>query len=117
MKNTKEILLSALLELERRVNDPEYDQSDLSDSGICSHVWRIVEHAETWDRASDCDDLLELCFLEWPDIHHEEDGSRNMVYPVGGKDEFNDEIFTPELWKNPRRRELLRWLIARLQGA
>lgn len=116
MKNIEEMLLEALLELERRVNDPEYNQPMINSSGICGHVWNIVD-ATYQDYTGECDDYLEFLISEWPGTHFKSNGWRDLAYPVDGSDEFYENIHTPEMWKNPRRRELLSWLIARLQGA
>lgn len=112
MKNIEEMLLEALLELERMANDPNHDQDHLNGGGICAHVWVLVDEKY----AEECEDYLEFLISEWPGTHFKSNGWRDLAYPVDGSDEFYKNIHTPEMWKNPRRRELLSWLIARLQG-
>lgn len=47
----------------------------------------------------------------------EETGSRfSTVYPVGGEAQFIEELTTGTVWGNPKRWELLNWMINRLEA-
>lgn len=69
--------------------------------GICANVEYLCE-AEGVELHAD-DPELHVLFRLWPELGYE-----SLTYPVGGAHEFHG---TQVLWNNPRRWELLRWLI------
>jgi len=94
-------LHAALLELRSRVRryaEKGYSSTLRTDSGICGNL-RIM--TGRWDEYNLCEKLCD----KWPGR------SSETCYPVGGYDEFCEEELNGTMWNNPRRLELLDWLI------
>ena len=54
---------------------------------------------------------LRAQFALWPECHRHLDNTKNIVFPVGHMNEFDKESFNGTLWNNPKRLELLDFLI------
>lgn len=76
--------------------------------GICGNVYGYMQFhgaVSTLEYMR----LLEDTAASWPEAHH---GAR--AYPVGGVKEYQAGENAHMLWLNPKRVELLEWLIATL---
>lgn len=105
----KELLNQLLVELDAaRFSRPSWFNPH---AGICCGVADLVfeweEEGKTTYEESDYADAL-LCNLmhDWPEHHR---GA--SCYPVGDKNEYLRESELGTIWDNPRRIELLHWLI------
>lgn len=78
--------------------------------GICGNVCQIA-HMYYW---CDIDDQLDRLIDEWISI--KDDPMLCHAYPVGGCAEYSDGYVSHTLWSNPKRRELLHWLIFKLEN-
>lgn len=107
--NTKELLNHVLVEVDAaRFSRPSWFNTD---AGICCVAdelifeW-VVQGRITCDQGDDACELLDNLIHNWPE--------RNTVfscYPVGGLNEYEIESGRGTIWDNPRRIELLQWLI------
>lgn len=76
--------------------------------GICGNLVAVAWHCGVPSTAlAQYDATVSDLMGYWPGLS--EEGS--YAYPVGGKDEFRDGIANGTLWSNPRRLELLDYLI------
>ena len=97
----KRLLLDALRHI-RDVGAP------VRNDGICYNVSRLTRPlVETNYHLLK---VLDSLIHKWP----KKDSS--LAYPVGGIKEFFWELKNGTLWNNPRRIELLNWLIMRLKN-
>ncbi|HAS54840.1 MAG TPA: hypothetical protein DCS42_12340 [Nitrospiraceae bacterium] len=81
--------------------------------GICWNLEGKMTDAGTNDAmAHNVDKEMSRLFGEYLDtLDPEEAAYRSLVYPVGGKDEFDTGTANGDLWENPERLRLLDWLI------
>lgn len=54
---------------------------------------------------------LDTAFSFWPKAHHFPNGARATMYPVGGPQQYHEEVSNGTIWKNRRRIELLEFTI------
>ena len=99
-------LLTALKEIkEQRISDA---------TAICGNVGLWFDQERTQGRCyiyyrGELNDNISKWF--------EETGSKfSTVYPVGGEVQFLDELEAGTVWDNPKRWELLNWMINRLEA-
>jgi len=97
----KRILLDTLRHI-RDVGAP------IRTDGICYNVSRLTRPLMKVNyqllKALDC------LMRKWPNKHP------SVYYPIGGVDEYNYELINDTIWRNPRRIELLNWLITQLEN-
>lgn len=114
--NSSDMLLQALRALRDAVPElAENKQSERFDPGlgICYNAAEYIEcrwEEEYWQSIDNAGMLLEELIERWPN----RDPS-SSVYPVGGEDEYETGRRFQGLWTNPRRIELLNWLIGELE--
>ena len=88
-------------------------QIDISD-GICANlIWRI-DNKKRFVELNDpsiINKWINTQFKAWPECHVKENGYKDIGFPVGGWDEYAAEVHSETLWENPRRLELLDFLI------
>lgn len=111
LTEVQQYLLMSLKEIkERRVSDV---------TGICGNVrlWFNREFIQG--------QITDRCYISYSgELKNniskwlEETGSRlsTTVYPVGGAAQFRDELEAGTIWNNPKRWELLNWMINRLEA-
>lgn len=81
------------------------DPSKLNDfNGLCRAVKQIKQPKMYFN--------LESLFPKWPKCHFYVSTNRHSYsFPVGGIHEFTDDVDNGTMWTNPKRLELLDWLI------
>lgn len=79
-------------------------------NGICSNVDDYLFAVYDGEVCGIACVRLPDIIARWPDM-----GAFNCIYPVGGHAEFEEERWSGAVWKNPRRIELLEWLIEELE--
>ena len=79
-----------------------------ADVGICVNVAKTV----SWCAA----DQLKPLLAKWPHVYTDEGGYAWGEYPVGGYTEYTIGKIDGTLWDNPRRWQLLDWLIEQLEA-
>lgn len=91
-------------------------------AGLCSQLtsavvrlYRQNHGGEVSARWSVVNDFVSDAVLEWPDAKYDAMDFDNQ-YPVSGFKEFITECETGTIWQNPRRLELLNWLITQLEA-
>jgi hypothetical protein len=89
-----------LLEALRKMRDEGVKYRDV---GVCGNITRVDPNSEELDY------VLENLMLGWPQA-----GS-SRLFPVDGRDSYEYERGEDLLWVNPRRIELLNWLITSLE--
>lgn len=110
----KEALLQALRALKSSVPELRVGLRAnwfLPHVGICCNVMDFLGNTGELDDDEDFDEadsLLQHTIEKWPDAHGEA-----SCYPVGGIDEYENK---ENLWRNPRRIELLDWLIGEFEN-
>lgn len=82
------------------------DKGRLESAGICGNVMELLPSAEFMLADEIMDDLI----LEWKRPYD------NPIYPIGGVHEYFREKEQLRLWENPRRWELLHFMIAELEN-
>lgn len=117
--NIRREILAALVQLR------DQPATRIKGMGICGNVEEIVEmsvlpasmvktlptkerNLVVVDVNSATYEELEHMIRQWPALNE----SFDVSYPVGGEDEYEAEVEAETLWQNPRRLELLNWLIA-----
>lgn len=80
-----------------------------TDTGICGNSYIYAELPQ-WVIS----DILKEMFAYWPDCHKLLGVTADVRHPVGGYMEFKNGYANDTLWDNPRRTELLDWLILNL---
>lgn len=83
------------------------DKGRLVSVGICGNV-KLLMDDQDFEQA---DEVMDDLILEWKQPHD------NPVYPIGGADVYYREKEQLRLWENPRRWELLHFMIAKLEAA
>lgn len=84
--------------------------------GICCAVHdELLARCGAWT-AKLADEMLEALFKKWPAVYkgdgaHSRKKPDRMEFPVGGLVEYQHNSAEKTLWENPRRIELLNWLI------
>lgn len=98
---TKRVLLDTLRHI-RDVGAP------VRNEGICVNVSRLTRDLlkTNYHLHKALDSLID----EWPNKYS------SWGYPVGGVAEYNRELINGTIWCNPRRIELLNWLITQLEN-
>lgn len=84
-------------------------------AGICDNARHVAEARCTEERAFELGCALEKLMRDWPDAYTgapDEGWFATTRFPVGGRAAYWEEVRRGALWSNPRRRELLDWLIA-----
>lgn len=99
MKTTRQYLLAALIFVR--------EKPKTSKAGICAHVYRYMQRART--KREGVDDLLKHYIAQWPVVLKEANTDWSPI-PF-----FWEETAKGTLWANPRRHELLNWLIERVE--
>lgn len=72
-------------------------------AGICSSVYVLTQHDRVVENAMD--DLA----MSWPGVYP------SLAFPVDGSDNYYADRAKGALWANPRRIELLNWMIVQLE--
>lgn len=100
-KKTKAKLHTRLKLIKKYLNT---DPSKLNKKeGICYHVFKIKKPNTPFDM----EDLL----ITWPKCYVWASGTKSSSYPVDGISGYRIDQHTNTIWSNPKRIELLDWLI------
>lgn len=78
-------------------------------AGICANVLVHTACVETPYSIHAVDYRLQAMFAEWPSFVTE-------LHPVDGGREYTWGRYNGTLWNNPRRHELLHWLISYMEN-
>jgi len=78
------------------------------DEGICHNIKLLLLGANRKYLLHSMDYLHQL-MMEWPKKF-------SWLFPVGGIIEYDKDNFNNTMWTNPKRIELLNWLIMRLEN-
>lgn len=101
-----QLLLSALEYTRMRVEAGDAPQG----VGICSAVYsRLMDLGTEADVRSLVLAAMRELFKDWPDKGADD------YYPIGGPDQFWNEVRARTAWDNPRRVCLLYWMIAEIK--
>ena len=82
--------------------------------GICPHITLWAARIDCNSDRRQVENKLDSLVKSWPKAHGINFGNFGGNWPVGGHDEYCYERLTKEIWKNPRRLELLDYLIDQL---
>lgn len=94
----KRVLLDTL----RNIRD---NGAPLRRDGICVNVMHLTRANPVPYLGLGLDVLIE----QWPK-------RVGIIYPIGGYTEYNNDRYHNTVWTNPRRIELLNWLITQLEN-
>ena len=104
----KEILQTILNRLDEIKKGLNID----ANKGICYNLFNYTyDHNKTICNFVVNDDWLYNQFYLWPECHARENGHKDIVHPIGGCNEYKAERIQDTVWDNPRRLQLLDFLI------
>ena len=81
----------------------------LPNHGICTNIYDFIDKEEIKCRET-CLNDLDKAIEKWPSAYSFED-CEISDFPVGGMEEYHREAALGALWQNPRRLELLDFII------
>jgi len=87
----------------RYTDKPKYKGDFYPQFGICLNLSTLSNGK-----------VLRKIYANWPDVHLNRHGKPDLMFPVGGYPEYDQEKSNGKLWYNQKRYMLLHWLIEEL---